>query len=446
MWEWISTIITSIQSNPIVAGIFGTSILAGLAVYLRNLPFTLYYFLLNFFTIHIILDQQLKITQTEYFNPNGNGFQVNKAYAAIARKLITLKKFSFNKSEDCLTHPTFENQKPQYIGSIGITYWSILDNILIAYSFNENQSQKFLRSFTLQIRFFTTDKNKVQNILNNSIKEIQKRDDETCYIRYFFNIENWWEEYRREIYFSQNIFMLNSIQEEIYQKIAYFLNNKNKYMRLCKMYHTGFIFYGKPGCGKSQFIKKLVEDFELDLHVLNLNSIRSDNELIGLMQNISSSNNVVLLLEDIDRMKFYGEDRSNNIENMDTDISIDNNDNNFKYNNEDNSDTNIKLSFSTLLNILDGIYTTNTGIITICTTNNYDKLDPAFIRLGRFDYHYEFSLMDNKAICKFLHIQYNTDKQIIINNDIRLPISIISNICFESKTIEEAVTKINQYH
>ncbi len=47
------------------------------------------------------------------------------------------------------------------------------------------------------------------------------------------------------------------------------------------------------------------------------------------------------------------------------------------------------LTFSGLLNALDGLVSTD-GVVTVMTTNHIDRLDPALIRAGRVDRRFEF--------------------------------------------------------
>lgn len=59
--------------------------------------------------------------------------------------------------------------------------------------------------------------------------------------------------------------------------------------------------------------------------------------------------------------------------------------------NEDRKTKNPKapLTFSGLLNVLDGLVSTD-GVVTILTTNHIDKLDPALLRAGRVDRRFRF--------------------------------------------------------
>ena len=69
------------------------------------------------------------------------------------------------------------------------------------------------------------------------------------------------------------------------------------------------------------------------------------------------------------------------------------------------SKTNI--SFSTILNVLDGFACKN-RLITFMTTNHKDKLDPALTRPGRIDYIFEIKYA-NKQILAEMYTSYFSD-------------------------------------
>ncbi len=90
-----------------------------------------------------------------------------------------------------------------------------------------------------------------------------------------------------------------------------------------------------------------------------------------------------------------------------------------------------KLSFSTLLNCLDGAFYKE-GIITIITTNHIEKLDAALIREGRIDVKL---LIDNPSIDSIKKYVNNFFGQKIYKNGDIVPIkdiATIQNICLRS--------------
>jgi ATP-dependent 26S proteasome regulatory subunit len=229
--------------------------------------------------------------------------------------------------------------------------------------------------------------------------------------------------------------------DEIIKKIDFFLNNKKWYMQRGIPYNLGILLHGEPGCGKTRFIKQLMNhtgrhgiDIKLNdaMDFTNLQNIiykeeLDDTHIIPQMQRI-------LIFEDIDALGDVVKDRDLKKVESDTssDISIhdshfvnlepENNNNNKNNNNNNNDILNqfLKLSnassctqakynnnLSYLLNMLDGIHECS-GRILIMTTNKIDVLDKALIRPGRIDIKINFqkcSLYDiSKMIEKFWNI------------------------------------------
>lgn len=433
MWEMIQTWLEAIQSNQIIAGLFGTTVLAGLAVYFKSIPVKVASFIFNYLTTKITFDQQDKSSCPSY----SSDFPINKSYMYMVEYLKSKKIFSFSKEQDCYNKDDEENNMPNdfsFMGSVDTTYWTIIEGILVSFSFSETQ-EKMLRRFILNMRFYSIRQKHIENLIQVILEKQRDMEKQGEMIRVFFNRNSSWDSGIKKYQYSQSPYMLTEKQNEIYQKIARFLNYEEKYRQFGKAYHTGFIFHGYPGCGKSQFIKKIAEDFGLPIYILNLACSVNDTVLIDLMQEIKEKHAIVLM-EDIDRFSFQGE-----VKRVSSKKDITYNVDTLQFE-EDNTPK--FLSFSTILNILDGIYAPDNGLIFIATTNHFDRLDPAFIRAGRFDFHYEFGYMNKKEICNFVRLQLPTDENLSsIRDDISLPISVVSNACFQSNDVKDCINILN---
>ena len=134
-------------------------------------------------------------------------------------------------------------------------------------------------------------------------------------------------------------------------------------------HRRSFLFHGPPGCGKTSTIRVIAGMFRLNACFLSLTASDFSNQVL---QDALSSipKRALLVIEDVDVL--FNEDRK--------------------------SETGTMLTFSGLLNALDGLISVD-GIITIFTTNHLEKLDPALIRGGRVDRRFEFVHPSFKQMC-----------------------------------------------
>jgi chaperone BCS1 len=126
-------------------------------------------------------------------------------------------------------------------------------------------------------------------------------------------------------------------------------------------YRRGYLFHGAPGSGKTSLITALAGEFKADLYLMNLGDpLLTDGKLSSLLADAKAGS--FILLEDIDAA-FARREKSKDSDNG--------------------------ITFSGLLNALDGA-ASKEGSIVFMTTNHKDVLDPALIRPGRADLHVEF--------------------------------------------------------
>eukprot|EP00842_Homolaphlyctis_polyrhiza_P004415 jgi/Hompol1/4975/HPOL_002312-RA len=136
-------------------------------------------------------------------------------------------------------------------------------------------------------------------------------------------------------------------------------------------YRRGYLLYGPPGSGKTSFIQSLAGELEYNICILNLSErTMTDDRLAHLMNTIPPRS--IILLEDIDAA-FPNRSQSSADALSDSTIGI-----------AKPSGFQTMLTFSGLLNALDGVAASEERII-FMTTNHIDRLDSALIRPGRVD-------------------------------------------------------------
>jgi chaperone BCS1 len=177
-------------------------------------------------------------------------------------------------------------------------------------------------------------------------------------------------------------------KERILNDIDWFYNNKAWYVNKGIPYHRGYLFYGKPGTGKTTFINVIASKFDKPLCVIHLSGVGNDEELIKCVGGAPPG--AIIAFEDIDCIKVSE-----------------------KRNTDNKKDSGVTLAG--LLNALDGILTPENSIF-ILTTNDLESLDPALIRPGRIDMVEEFQYLE-KAQQEELSLLF-FDKKLGVNKPI----------------------------
>jgi chaperone BCS1 len=147
---------------------------------------------------------------------------------------------------------------------------------------------------------------------------------------------------------------------KVLDDIREFLSSYQWYASLGIPYRRGYLLYGDPGNGKTSLVAAVASALKMNIYVLSLQAPgMNDSMLVELLTSVSS--NSIILMEDVD-CAFEKRKKK-----------------------EETSD---KLTFSGLLNALDGVGGKD-GRIIFMTTNHKEKLDAALIRPGRIDYQIE---------------------------------------------------------
>ena len=184
------------------------------------------------------------------------------------------------------------------------------------------------------------------------------------------------------------VILSNNTAQETFQDLKTFLQNQNWYFSRGVPYRRGYIFYGPPGSGKTSLALALAGELNMSICMLNFGEKRlNDENLIRFMEKIPL--NSILLIEDVDSIFA---DR----------ISV-------------GGERGTSLSFSGLLNALDGIRSKD-GVIVIMTTNHIEKLDPALLRPGRADVHVRFDYAKEEQIRRMFLKFYLEEKEEMIND------------------------------
>lgn len=164
-------------------------------------------------------------------------------------------------------------------------------------------------------------------------------------------------------------------KEEIVDALEKFFKDEKTadlYKNLDIPYKKIFLFYGLPGAGKTSLIRALASHFDKNISLVKNVANMDDNSLEWMLTKLKKNN--FLVFEDIDCL----------------------------FNKREAANMKTNISFSGILNLLDGVSSYDKLVIFI-TTNHINNLDFAFKR--RVDMFVEFSYAKHREIvdmyCKF---------------------------------------------
>lgn len=202
-----------------------------------------------------------------------------------------------------------------------------------------------------------------------------------CYELYRFRSDGggfWESQGYRHARPIESVVLAEGQMDNIIQDVTNFLQPSTKkwFAGHGLSHRRSYLFYGKPGTGKTSTIRAIAGEFGLNCCFLSMtDSSFSNQKLFDALRHIPS--NALLVLEDVDSL--FNEDRSNKAGHS--------------------------LSFSGMLNALDGIASSD-GVITVMTTNHMERLDSALIRGGRVDRRFYFDWPSERQLRRLFLTYY----------------------------------------
>ena len=213
---------------------------------------------------------------------------------------------------------------------------------------------------TFQIRVLGRKQQVIRSLIEKAREAAIKARDSRINI-YISSHGCWSRNDTRQMRALSTVILPGTIAQDIAADIRDFLSAEDWYAERGIPYRRGYLFHGAPGSGKTSLISALAGEFGMDLYALNLGDPHlTDGGLNSLLGDAKPGS--IILLEDIDAA-FKAREKSKDSDNG--------------------------VTFSGLLNALDGA-ASKEGSIVFMTTNHKDVLDPALIRPGRADLHVEF--------------------------------------------------------
>ncbi|KAL9935645.1 hypothetical protein V8E36_005222 [Tilletia maclaganii] len=167
----------------------------------------------------------------------------------------------------------------------------------------------------------------------------------------------------------ESVVLREGVKEELVSDVEAFMRSGSWYAERGVPYRRGYLLYGPPGSGKTSLITALAGSHNLNICLLSLSDRgMTDDKLLHLLANAPERS--ILILEDIDVAFASRSSSSGGGEE------------------EEQKRPSTNVTFSGLLNALDGVASSEERIV-FMTTNHPERLDPALVRPGRVDRKFE---------------------------------------------------------
>tara|TARA_Y200000002_G_scaffold366321_1_gene357162 strand:+ start:2915 stop:4108 length:1194 start_codon:yes stop_codon:yes gene_type:complete len=204
--------------------------------------------------------------------------------------------------------------------------------------------------------------------------------DESNYFEvYTFNDGYWDLKKGNRIREENTLFLNGKMSTRLLSKISKFNQPETKklYRRLNIPYKLNILLHGPPGTGKTSFIELTASRLRRNIKFMQITPSITDEKFSTAVSQLGD--NDILVCEDIDC------------------LFTDRKDSDSKKN---------AMTFSGLLNSLDGINGGKNGLIVFMTTNYKCRLDSALTRPGRVDITEEFRYMDYDCLKKMVSFYF----------------------------------------
>jgi nucleoside-triphosphatase THEP1 len=169
----------------------------------------------------------------------------------------------------------------------------------------------------------------------------------------------------------KTIYIDETIKSKILDDVTHFLKPsiEDEYNAFGIPYKKIYLLTGSPGSGKTSLIKALCNEINYNLGMLTITKETTNTTLLTAFKYIDPKS--VILIEDIDCL----------------------------FNKRHATNDNAQITFSNLINIMDGVLT-KSGTIIFITTNHPELLDNALLRPGRIDMILQINLPKKDEIKK----------------------------------------------
>lgn len=272
----------------------------------------------------------------------------------------------------------FINKKYYEICPNYVYYYQVgdIDFIIINHQESDIPSSSHIPSYMYNLYIYTTGGiEDFENLLTKAKvhydKYIDSNQNNDTIVAYTYD-DGYWEKTNNKPKRSlDNIYLPKKDKDRIIQMIDNFRSprSKKRYKLLNKIYKLNILLEGIWGAGKTSLVHAIASKYDYPIYSISFNGDMSDVKYQRSIQDIND--NSIIMIEDIDGLASTYRSEKQTIT---------------------TGDSNNNISFSSILNTLDGIFSKNAAI-TFITTNYKSNLDEALIRPGRIDcsLHFDYA-------------------------------------------------------
>ena len=214
--------------------------------------------------------------------------------------------------------------------------------------------RQMVKMESLSLSVFGTDSTIIKSLISDAIGRVNQ--NKAGCVRVFVRTDGWsggWVcALSKKPRSFDSVVLDKSLSHQLLNDARAFLGAAQWYEEMGIPHRRGYLLHGPPGCGKTSFCQALAGALHLDICMLSLSSRGLDDCTLAALIRDAPLRSIVML-EDVDVVFIHRDGES-------------------------------RLTFSGLLNAIDGVVSQE-GRILIMTTNHIENLDPALVRPGRCD-------------------------------------------------------------
>jgi SpoVK/Ycf46/Vps4 family AAA+-type ATPase len=287
-------------------------------------------------------------------------FEVEPSYqSSVVKYIYTNKQYLVRQDNDDIhlyASHMFKDEENNYELNIGEYEFNYNDSkIFISYSLVGDVKATSYNLSILKKLILKCDSEEIFTKLYNEALDKKSKKEEKKINIYYSDKHGEWIIYSKIP--SRNldsIYIDNELKDRVKTDIKNFIDSEEEYDRFGIPYKKTYLLTGVPGSGKTSFIKAICHEFGYHLCMLSMSKEFDNQCLMNAFKYIEKKS--ILLIEDIDSL----------------------------FDKRNSSRENPLISFSNLINLLDGVFYKH-GIIIFITTNHPELLDNAMLRMGRMD-------------------------------------------------------------